>query len=97
MILDWNDTVAKAPMPKLPARYSHFLFGAVQSALTCAVATGIAIAPQWQEVPLFTYWLKSWLVAWFVILPIVLVAAPGIRRVTTLLTEVQPLGNSHDR
>src|ERR1700737_3622193 len=96
MISDWNDTVAKAAMLKLPARYGHFLFGAIQSALTCAVATGIAIAPRWQDVPLFTYWLKSWLIAWLVILPVVLVAAPGIRRVTARLTEVQPLDNSQD-
>lgn len=83
-------------MPKIPARYSHFLFGAIQSALTCAVATGITIAPRWQEVPLPSYWLKSWLIAWLVMLPIVLIAAPGIRWSTARLTAVQPLDGSRD-
>src|ERR1700730_5378781 len=84
-------TQSRKPLCQAPAEYSHFLFGGIESAVTCAVATGIAIAPRWQEVPLFTYWLKSRLIAWLVILPIVLVAAPGIRRFTALLTEI---GNS---
>jgi len=73
-------------MPKLPSRYSYFLFGIIQSGLTCAIAAGITIAPQWREVPLFAYWFRSWFTAWMVMVPVVLLAAPLIRRVTIKLT-----------
>ena len=73
-------------MPKFPKRYGHFLFGVIQSGLTCAVAAGIAIAPRWHEVPLFAFWFRSWLIAWVVMVPVVLLAAPLIRRVTIKLT-----------
>ena len=71
---------------KIPSRYSHFLFGVIQSGLTCAVAAAITIAPRWQEVPLFAFWFRSWLIAWMAMVPVVLLAAPLIRRVTDKLT-----------
>jgi Protein of unknown function (DUF2798) len=74
-------------MPKLPNRYSPFIFGAIQSGLTCAVAAAIAIAPRWHEASAFTQWLQSWLIAWGVMLPVVLLAAPAISRVTAKLTD----------
>jgi hypothetical protein len=74
-------------MAKFPKKYSHFLFGIIQSGLTCAVAAGITIAPQWHEMPVFAFWLQSWLIAWMVMVPVVLLAAPLIRRVTLKLTD----------
>jgi Protein of unknown function (DUF2798) len=74
-------------MRKLPKRYGHFVFGVMQSGLTCAIAAAIAIAPRWHEASMFAHWLKSWLIAWLVMLPVVLLAAPAIRNVTAKLTD----------
>ncbi len=35
----------------IPRHYSHFVFGAIQSALTCFIAAGIASVPSWSERP----------------------------------------------
>jgi hypothetical protein len=85
-------------MWKLPGKYSHFLFGVIQSGLTCAVAAAITIAPRWQEVPVFAFWLRSWLMAWVVMVPVVLLAAPLIRRLTIRLTNqaVVPASGKRD-
>lgn len=74
-------------MPKLPNSWSHFVFGALQSALTSGVASAIASFPRWAESDFFRSWLIAWSLAWLAMLPLVVVAAPVIRRITTLLTE----------
>jgi Protein of unknown function (DUF2798) len=73
-------------MSKLPRRYAHFLFGIVQSALTSAVASAIASAHLLAEGTFVTHWLRSALLAWLVMLPVVLFAAPFIRKLTLYLT-----------
>ncbi|MBI3700022.1 MAG: DUF2798 domain-containing protein [Afipia sp.] len=73
-------------MPKIPRRYSHFVFGVIQSGLTSAIAAAVASAPFFKEGTFFVHWLRSALVAWFIMLPVVLFAAPAIRRLTALLT-----------
>ena len=70
----------------IPRRFSHFVYGVIQSGLTCAVAAGIASLPFTTTGAFVTHWLRSSLVAWITMLPIVLFAAPGIRRLTELLT-----------
>ena len=74
-------------MLPIPRRYSHFLFGAIQSGLTSLVAAGIASAPFLSEGAFFRQWLGSWVVSWLVMLPIVLLAAPQIRRLSQVLTQ----------
>jgi hypothetical protein len=66
----------------IPKKYDHFVFGIVQSGLTCAVATGIACLPTKS----FGYWATSWLISWVTMAPIVLIAAPWIRRVVQWIT-----------
>ncbi len=70
----------------IPRRYGHFVYGVIQSGLTCAIAAGIASFPFIATETFVTHWLRSSFVAWTMMLPIVLFAAPAIRRLTQLLT-----------
>ena len=70
----------------IPRRYSHFVFGIVQSGLTSLVASGIASLPAGDAMSFVGHWMISWLIAWVAMLPIVLVAAPAIRAFSLLLT-----------
>ncbi|MDB5575814.1 MAG: hypothetical protein JWR80_990 [Bradyrhizobium sp.] len=70
----------------IPRRFSHFVFGFIQSGLTCAVAAAIASVPFLAAGTFVAHWLRSWLVAWIMMLPIVLFAAPAIRSLTHILT-----------
>ena len=70
----------------IPRRYSHFVFGAIQSALTCLIAAGIASIPSWGSGVFLKHWLLSWLIAWIAMLPVVILAAPMIRSLSYLMT-----------
>ncbi|MGY3290597.1 hypothetical protein ACVWWP_003664 [Bradyrhizobium sp. LM3.6] len=61
----------------IPRRYSHFVFGVIQSGLTSLIAAGIASFPAGTAMVFLTHWIVSWLIAWVAMLPIVLLAAPG--------------------
>jgi uncharacterized protein DUF2798 len=73
-------------MLRIPRRFSHFVFGFIQSGLTCAVAAAIASAPFLASGTFASHWLQSWLLAWLIMLPVVLFAAPTIRNLTHILT-----------
>jgi len=73
-------------MPLIPARFGHHLYGVIQSGLTCAVATGTAVAARWNGTESLLDWLGAWIVAWIIILPVVLLAAPLIRATVARLT-----------
>lgn len=70
----------------IPRRYSHFVFGVIQSGLTSAIAAAIASFPFLADGSFAVHWLRSGLLAWLAMLPIVLFAAPAIRRLTHILT-----------
>jgi uncharacterized protein DUF2798 len=70
----------------VPKRYGHFLYGFIQSGFTCAVATAIATMPFVGSALVGGHWLKSWLVAWIIMTPFVLIAAPLINRAVNALT-----------
>ena len=70
----------------IPRRFSHFLYGIIQSGITCAVAAAIACLPFLSTGDFALRWLRSWLIAWVTMLPIVLFAAPAIRGLTHVLT-----------
>lgn len=72
-------------MAAIPRRYGHYVYGLMQSGLTCAIAAGISTmrAPNLEALE---HWVSSWLISWAVMLPVVLVAAPAIRRLTDLVT-----------
>lgn len=71
----------------IPRRYSHFVFGVIQSGLTSLIAAGIASYPAASVVIFLAHWLVSWLIAWVVMLPVVLLAAPAIRAFSLRLTQ----------
>lgn len=70
----------------IPRRFSHFLYAVIQSGLTCAIAAAIASTPFISAHTFASHWLQSWGLSWALMLPVVLFAAPGIRRLTWLLT-----------
>jgi Protein of unknown function (DUF2798) len=70
----------------IPKRCGYFLFGFIQSGLTCAVAAAIASAPFFGQGMFVTNWLKSWIIAWIIMTPFVLLAAPVINRAVAALT-----------
>jgi hypothetical protein len=70
----------------IPKRYSHFIFGLIQSGFTCAIAAAIASAPFTHNGNFISHWLKSWIIAWATMIPFVLLATPLIRRAVDVLT-----------
>ena len=62
------------------------MFGVVQSGLTSAIAAGVASAPFLGTFAFVENWLGSWLIAWMTTVPIVMLAAPAIRRLVLGLT-----------
>ncbi|WP_459569971.1 DUF2798 domain-containing protein [Cupriavidus sp. 8B] len=71
---------------KIPARYSHFAFGILQSGLTCAIAAAISCGPLLYQGAFVSHWLRSWLFSWLTMFPVVLLAAPAIRRAVKYIT-----------
>ncbi|MGX9425677.1 MULTISPECIES: DUF2798 domain-containing protein [Bradyrhizobium] len=71
----------------IPRRYSHFVYGTIQSGLTCAIAAAIASYPLAHSGDVVMWWLQSWMFSWFVMLPVVLFAAPVIRRLALAVTK----------
>ncbi|CAN7401816.1 DUF2798 domain-containing protein [Bradyrhizobium sp. LjRoot220] len=70
----------------IPRRYSHFVYGFIQSGLTCAVAAAIASFPLAGSGHFVVHWGRAWLFSWLLMLPVVLFAAPVIRRLADAMT-----------
>jgi hypothetical protein len=70
----------------IPRRFGHFVFGVIQSGLTCGIAAAIASYPFMADRTFVAHWLRSWLFAWVLMLPVVVFAAPAIRSLTQMLT-----------
>ena len=70
----------------IPRRYFHFVFGILQSGLTCLVAAGIGSFPAPNGGAFFGHWLVVWLVSWATMLPVVTLAAPLLRALANRLT-----------
>jgi len=65
----------------IPRRFEPLLFGLLLSALMSFVVSGIATLRAVGPVPSFaTLWMGAWLAAWAIAFPVVLVAAPLVRR-----------------
>ncbi|PTM43506.1 DUF2798 domain-containing protein [Bosea sp. 124] len=73
-------------MLRLPRRCSHSVFGVRQSGLTSGIAGAIASLPANSPGAFALHWSTSWLIAWGVMLPVVIFAAPLIRRMAMALT-----------
>jgi hypothetical protein len=73
-------------MIKIARKHSHFVFGALQAGLTSLIAAGIASFPSSTIVQFLAHWMWSWLFAWAIMLPVVVLAAPFIRTASIALT-----------
>ena len=78
--------LAEITMSRIPRRYSHFVYGTIQSGLTCAIAAAIANFPFRGSGGFVLHWFQSWLLSWIIMLPVVLFAAPAIRRLALAMT-----------
>jgi hypothetical protein len=76
----------------IPRRYSHFVFGVIQSGLTSCIAAGIASLASLSTGHFLWNWLASWLVSWVAMAPLVLAAAPAIRSLSLALTRDETAG-----
>jgi uncharacterized protein DUF2798 len=70
----------------IPRRHHHFVFGVIQSGLTCAIAAAIASYPFMAPGIFIEHWMRAWLLSWLMMLPVVIMAAPAIRLLTNTLT-----------
>jgi hypothetical protein len=68
-------------MLKISSRHSHFVFGVLQAGLTSAIAAAIASIPFFKGGMFVPHWLTSWSISWLTMLPVVVTAAPFIRKV----------------
>lgn len=70
----------------IPARYAQVVFAFILSVLMSFIITGVAtyrtIGP---EDPIIATWFGTWLSAWIVAFPTVMVVAPLTRRVVAKL------------
>jgi hypothetical protein len=65
----------------IPAKFGPVLFGLILSGLMSFVVSGVSTLRAAGGSPGYTeLWTQAWLTAWVVAFPIVLVAAPFVRR-----------------
>ncbi|SDJ63398.1 Protein of unknown function [Bradyrhizobium sp. Rc2d] len=73
-------------LPKISRKHGHFVFGVIQSGLTAAIASGVANFHLVKEGVFILSWLGTWLTSWTLMVPIVLIAAPVIRRIVSSIS-----------
>lgn len=74
-------------MARVPKRFAPLLYGVVQAAITTAVSTAVAVY-QWAGFgPAYlSGWLTSWAAALLMMLPVVVLISPLIKRVVSAAT-----------
>ncbi|CEG09112.1 hypothetical protein BN961_02533 [Afipia felis] len=70
----------------IPRRYSHFVYGAIQSGVTTGIATAVATSGYEYGGMFLHRWTTTWFTSWLLMMPVVLFVAPAIQRLTVLLT-----------
>ena len=76
-------------MLPISRRHAHYVFAVMQSGVTTGVATGVASVPLWSK-GFLLHWLLAWLGSWVLILPVVIGAAPMLRRFAHKVTRDDP-------
>ncbi|MBU1214712.1 MAG: DUF2798 domain-containing protein [Gammaproteobacteria bacterium] len=72
---------------KIPARYSHILFGALLSLIMVSIISAtVILINQGYDTEFFTRWFKGFATAWPVAFPTVLLVAPFVRKVVAKVT-----------
>ncbi|MBN9062882.1 MAG: GNAT family acetyltransferase [Rhizobiales bacterium 65-9] len=72
-------------MSFVPRRYAHFIFGVIQSGLTSGIASAFGVFASGGGHFLIS-WIEAWLASWALMLPVVILAAPLIQRLSIALT-----------
>lgn len=73
---------------KIPARYSHLLFGGMLSMIMVTIISGAVVLVTQGFGPDFpAHWFKGFAIAWPIAFPTVLVVAPFVRKIVAKLTE----------
>jgi len=70
----------------IPHRYSHFVYGTIQSGVTTGIATAVATSGYEDGAIFLQRWTTTWGTSWLLMMPVVLFVAPAIQRLTALLT-----------
>jgi hypothetical protein len=73
-------------MRRIPRKYGDFVFGVIQSGITSCIAAAIASFSFLETGHYLENWIASWLMSWLLMLPVVILAAPFIRRAVMRLT-----------
>ena len=71
----------------IPRRHAPFVLGVIHSGLTSAIAAAIASMPFFADGSFLQHWFQSWMIAWLLMLPVVVFAAPIIRKLSLALTQ----------
>jgi len=72
---------------RLPSRYAPVAYGIIQAAVTTGVASAIATSRVTaMSVAWMADWLATWAMAWAAMLPVVVLAAPLIKRLVQAIT-----------
>jgi Protein of unknown function (DUF2798) len=78
---------------RLSRRFAPFIFGILQAAITTGIATAVATLTSSTSLWEFlARWLVTWATAWVLMLPIVILLAPIIKRAVDSLTSDDVLG-----
>ncbi|APG45558.1 DUF2798 domain-containing protein [Phaeobacter porticola] len=78
----------------LPARFAPILFGLILSGIMSCIVTGVATLKAVgfsAEAP--GLWMGAWSFGWPVAFAVVLVVAPGVRRLVAILVKSPPAPN----
>jgi hypothetical protein len=71
---------------KIPQHYGHYVFGILQSGVTCAVASAIAVFKTNHGDFEIIDWLSSWGLSWLTMLPVVFLFVPILRKAVEKIT-----------
>jgi hypothetical protein len=72
---------------KIPARYSHLVFGALLSSImVCIISGTVILINQGYDADFFRRWFRGFATAWPVAFPAVLVVAPFARKLVAKIT-----------
>jgi Protein of unknown function (DUF2798) len=81
-----SDRNSRCVMLPIPRHFAHYVFGVIQSGITTFVASGIGSATALRGGTFLSSWMTAWIASWALLVPVVLLVAPLIRRASIALT-----------
>lgn len=75
---------------RFPARFSPVIYGIVQAGLTTAIASAVATFHETGWAGRFLpEWFANWVIAWSVMLPVVILVSPFIKRAVEAMVDAE--------